>query len=345
MRLTRLTRLTRLPTAVLPVALAVGLATAALTPASADPPDDTVPTLTIASASPKFYPVVDGYRDTALVAYTASDAVDITLDVQVVLRDGVGTPVAETTATGVESGAGIGWEWDGSDFAGGALPGGDYLLELTAVDAAGNTSAPDSRPITLDEGRLVDRTARGWIKAKPSMIGKDVRRCSTLKSGVRGWNGSLGYHANTRCGTTGVPSVVSSVHGVYVPEAFKDRQRGWFYGSMQVKTWGGNSAKRRGSKAILQYWNGDAWAKDKVMGSSLGAHAGRTTSAKPFIVMDAGKPAIIWGLGTANRNWYDVKKFSLTLRYQAMVYPTAARQAPFTMQVPTGVSVTAPQLR
>ncbi|MFD1948135.1 hypothetical protein [Nocardioides aestuarii] len=340
--------MTRLPSLALPAALALGLAASTLSPASAEPPpDDTVPAITIDSAPSKLYPAVDGYRDTALVVYTASDAVDTMLDVHVVIRDGVGTSVAERTSTDVESGATIGWEWDGGDFVGGTLPGGDYVLEMTAVDEAGNTSATDSRSISLDEGRLVDRTARGWIKAKPSMIGKDVRRCSTLKGRVRGWAGSLGYYANTRCGRTGVPSVVSTVHGVYVPEAFKDRQRGWFYGSMQIRTWGGNAEKRRGSKAILQYWKDGSWAKAKTMGSSLGTHAGRKTSAKPFIVVDNGRPVIIWGLGTANRNWYDVKKFSLTLRYQKMVYPdVVVREAPspFTMQVPTGLTVPAPQL-
>lgn len=338
-------RVSRLPILALPAALALGLTASTLTPASADPPDDTVPTASITHVSrPTFFPAVDGYRDTTVITFTASDAVDAEVDVHLVVRDDSGVQVAELPYTDLRSGQSVGLLWNGSDFAGGTLSGGTYAVEVTAVDAAGNTSATDSREVTIDEGRLVDRTARGWIKAKPSMIGKDVRRCSTLKGRVRGWAGSLGYYANTRCGTTGVPSVVSTVHGVYVPEAFKDG-RGWHYGSMQVKAWGGNAAKRRGSTAILQYWKRDSWAEPRTMGSSLGTHAGRKTSAKPFIVMDDGRPALIWGLGTGNRNWYDVKKFSLTLHYQEMVYPDVApRPTPFTMQASTGLTVPAPQL-
>lgn len=339
-------RMTRLPILALSAALTLGLTASTLTPASADPPDETVPTVSIDGVQwQKFFPADDGYRDATIISYSVTDAFDPTVDVHLVIRDSAGTQVAETTDVDLPAGSGVELKWDGSDFLGSALPGDAYDVEVTATDAAGNTSATASRTITLDEGRLVDRTARGWIKAKPSMIGKDVRRCSTLKGRVRGWAGSLGYYANTRCGTTGVPSVVSTVHGVYVPQAFKDQQRGWFYGSMQVKTWGGNAAKRPGSKAILQYWKRDSWAKAKTMGSSLGTHAGRKTSAKPFIVVEDGRPVLIWGLGTANRNWYDVKKFSLTLRYQEMVYPdVVARTAPFTMETPTDVVVTAPQL-
>lgn len=335
-------RTTRLLTTLL---LGLGLAVTPAAGTLAAPPDDTVPTLTVTGVTwPTFYPAPDRYKDTVEVSYTYSDEVDTLLDIHLEITDAADQLVLERVdQLGSPGSAGFGW--DGRDGSGTALPAGDYTLTFWATDAAGNTSPTDARTVTLDRGKLVTRTYRRDIRAKRSVVERDVRRCSTMPSPVRGWEGSLGYYSNTRCNAEGTPSVAATVNGIYVPRAFKDKDYGSFYRSVVVKTWGGNARNRAGSKAVLQYWNRrrSTWYADRIMGSRLTSHAGRTTAAAPMIHANDGKPYIIWSLLTANGHWYDVKKFSVVMKYQVMKQPASREQAPV-LTAPTGVAVTAPQL-
>jgi hypothetical protein len=340
-------RLTRLPILALPVVLAAGLATATLTPAAADPPpDETVPTVEVlATQWQKVFPAGDGYRDSTRISFTATDAFDTAVDVTVTVSDGAANVLGSQVLTAVPTGSESLFRWDGSDLAAGSLIGGDYTLTFTATDAGGNTSAPDAVTLTVDEGRLVTRTFKGSTAATRSVVERDVRRCGDLRSPVHGWARSLGYYANARCNRSGVASVAATVNGMYVPRAFKDADRGSFYKSITVKTWGGNARQRPGAESVLQYWNyaDQTWFAARTMGSRVGNHAGATKAAKPVVVPGERKPYVIWSLLTANGHWYDVKKFSVVLKYQVMERP-AVETAPVPAGAPTGVSVTAPQL-
>jgi hypothetical protein len=340
-------RATRLLTTTL---LALGLATTSGAGATAVPPDDTVPVIAINAVQwQKVFPADDGYRDSTRISYVVTDAVDTTVDVSVVVTDSTDTVVGETVRTAVPTSAEALLRWDGSDFLGTSLPAGGYTLTFTATDAAGNTSVSEARTLTVDEGELVDRTFKGSIAAKRSIVEKEVRRCGDLRSPVRGWAKSLGYYANARCNRSGLASVAATVNGMYVPKAFKDADRGSFYKNITVKTWGGNARQRPGAESILQYWNyaDQKWFADRTMGSRVGNHAGATKGAKPMVVPGERKPYVIWSLLTANGHWYDVKKFSVVLKYQVMKRPVVARTTVPTgapTGAPTGVSVTAPQL-
>ena len=86
-----------------------------------------------------------------------------------------------------------------------------------------------------------------------------------------------------------------------------------------------SARNRAGSKAVLQYWNrqDETWFAARTMGSRLTSHAGRKKPAAPMVYANDGRPYIIWSLLTANGHWYDVKKFSVVMKYQVMKQPAA----------------------
>lgn len=339
-------RLTRLPIAALPVALAVGLATSTLAPAGAAPPDDTVPTIEITDVSfAKFFPADDGYRDTTRIRFAVADAFDTAVDVHVEITDASSGLVDDDDVLGMATGTAGVVSWDGTDGEFAPVGAGTYTVTLTASDAEGNTSQPAATTVTLDEGRLVTKTYKNSITAKRSIVEKDVRRCGDLRGPVRGWRQSLGYYANARCNRSGVASVAATVNGMYVPKAYEDADRGSFYKNITVKTYGGNARQRPGAEGYLQYWNyaDQKWFAGTTMGSRVGNHAGATKAAKPMVVPNDDKPYVIWSMLTANGHWYDVKKFSVVMKYQVMKRP--AVEAPAVPSgVPGDVAVTAPQL-
>jgi len=337
-------RSTRLLTTTL---LALGLAATSGAGATAAPPDDTVPVITVSDVQwQKVFPADDGYRDSTRISYIVSDAVDPAVDVTVVVTDGTDAVVGEHVESGVPTGSEALLRWDGSDFLGTSLAAGAYTLTFTATDAAGNTSESAPRTLTVDEGRLVTRTFSVRGTAKQALVERDVRRCGRLKSPVRGWRGSFGHYANARCNATGVPSVAATVNGSYVPKAFRDKDRGFFYKDITVKTYGGNARQRPGAQGVLQYWNyaKQTWFAARTMGSRVTNHAGRTTSAKPMVVTgDGDRPYVIWSMLTANGHWYDVKRYTVVLKYQVMERPAAREQVPV-LAAPADVAVTSPQL-
>lgn len=335
-------RSTRLLTTTL---LALGLAATTGAGAVAALPDDTVPSLTVHDVSwQQVFPARDGYRDATRIGFTVSDAVDAAVDVRVVVTDDADQPVGETLLAGVPTGVATELDWRGTDFRGGRLGAGNYTLTFSATDAAGNTSGPAARTITVDEGRLVTRTYKVSGTAQQSLVERDVRRCGTLKNKVRGWRGSFGYYANGRCSASGAPSVAATVNGAYVPEAFRDGDRA-YYKNIVVKTFGGNARQRPGAKGTLQYWNyaDQEWFAAKTMSSRVTTHAGQSKAANPMVVTGEDRPYVIWSMLTANGHWYDVKKFSVVLKYQVMKRPASREQAPV-LGAPSDVSVTAPQL-
>lgn len=340
-------RVSRLPILALPAALALGLTASILSPASAaPPPDDTVPTVEITDVSfTKFFPVKDGYRDDTRVRFAVADAFDTAVDVHVEITDASSGLVDDDSVLGMATGTSGVVSWDGLNGYGEKVGAGTYTVTLVAYDAEGNFSEPAATTVTLDEGRLVTKTYTNTIAAKRSVVEKDVRRCGDLRSPVRGWRQSLGYYANARCNRSGLASVASTINGMYVPRAFQDADRGSFYKKLTVKTYGGNARQRPGAESILQYWNyaDQQWFAAKTMGSRVGNHAGATKAAKPIVVPNGTKPYVIWGLLTANGHWYDVKKFSVVLKYQVMKRPAVETPA-VPAGVPTDVAVTAPQL-
>lgn len=198
--------------------------------------------------------------------------------------------------------------WNGRDESGHVVPAGTYTV--ASVDPLGNKSAL-SRTVTVSHANGVLKTFKKTVTVGGSKVDSLVGRCSTLKNPAsRGWSGSRGYYANSRCKSTrGNDSVVITVHAAQLPSAVK-------YGTFRVDTYGGASRGYRGSQATVMYSRAsdDTPVAIRTLGSTLGTHTGATVSESPLLYPGR---TVLWSVGTANFNHYDIKNFTVVARYYA----------------------------
>lgn len=243
-------------------------------------------------------------------ATDATSSVDITAigpdpapgDVFVV-HDASGTPV-RTLESWIEPETAWHTTFDGRGADGQPLPAGTYDLRLK--DAAGHVSTVDI-PVRVE--RLVTKTFTYSTSARTTTSARVVGVCSTLASPAsRGWSGSLGYYANTRCGTT-TPSAstVTTSHLQAVPAAVS-------YLDVQVTAYGGASLGHGSSTAVLAY-DGPAALAPRGLGAPLGFYAAPRVPAKDALRTIGGRPFVAWKVGTNAGRRYDVKAFTVSVRY------------------------------
>jgi hypothetical protein len=287
-------------------------------PALADPPDRTPPTLQITGVrNATFFPAGDGYKDVVQLTYEVSDdSADPTLSRRVQITDSQGQVVLDRTADVTTPGS-HSLQWDGRNSAGRIQPKGDYNLTIRVTDSSGNASRSRSRTVTLSPKRIVTRTFRRTVGAAGSLVDRRVGGCSTVrKPSLHGWAGSLGYYSNTRCRGRGFRSVASTINGVSVPRAFQGR-----YGALRVSAYGGAARTRPGSRGGLEYWNQKRrdWVGWSIMSARVGNHGGKSVGARPIVNPNPdGRPFVIWAALTAASYRYDVKTFTVVLKYQLL---------------------------
>jgi flagellar hook assembly protein FlgD len=109
--------------------------------------DTTAPSFAASGANPaSFSPNGDGDGD----AWTAAFATNENVSVSGTVRAIDGTVVRTLTATSAAGSAKV--TWDGRSESGGGVPDGQYSVDLTARDAAGNAAAPVTSAVTLYRG-------------------------------------------------------------------------------------------------------------------------------------------------------------------------------------------------
>lgn len=268
--------------------------------------DRTGPSLKWAIASPRtIYPRINNAvrRGSSTVTFTG------TLDGQELLeiRNSDGAVVARPKLHRVDARkATVVWKGAGAD--GKLLPKGTYVFVLT--DQLGNATNVVAR-VTLSRQRLVTKTFKHPVTAQDGLVGKYVGKCSQLvRPATRGWISSLGFYANTRCGTTTWnASAVSTLHRRKLPTADT-------YLSVRIDTYGGARPGVPGSEAVIRYLTTkQTWVDDRILGSKAALHTGATRSAKGMIDSDR---YLYWGVATAYGNQYDVAKFTIVVRYTTL---------------------------
>lgn len=262
-------------------------------------------TVVLRRTSPKlFFPIDDDYQDVVFFENPTEAADYYTL----IVTDGSGHEVYRKLT----------WyrppelSWAGLTNGGRVVPEGTYDVRYELADQSGNTSVSNTVPVRVSHKRLV---WNWWVKkAVParSLVDRQVGRCSTLRvPSARGWTGSLGLYSNTKCRSTSRPSVVSTVHRVRMPRAMD-------YGSLRVAVDGGAATAAPSSVAHLSYLTAQGdWNQPTQLGPSLEHHPGATESAAYFIRPDR---TFTWGVSAARGARYDVKMFTVKVRFMVLGY-------------------------
>lgn len=206
--------------------------------------------------------------------------------------------------------AGISVTWNGKKQDGTVADKGSY--EFVSTDSLGNLSAA-STPVQVTSKHVVSGSFVREVKAAPTVVDKYVGRCSQLRRpALRGWVGSLGFYANTRCPNTAVrASLVSTVHGITVPAAYT-------YTYVRVSAYGGAARSLPRSRAVLRYLTDTGkWRYEYLMRPALGwQHPAVPASANAYV--DSNN-RLYWGVYTLSGHRYEVARFKVKLNYRRIV--------------------------
>ncbi|KAA1419120.1 hypothetical protein F0U44_11730 [Nocardioides humilatus] len=197
--------------------------------------------------------------------------------------------------------------WNGRDGDGELLPEGTYTVTMDTVDQADNEKVVTGQ-IDLSYERLVQTTWKRTVSARGTMLDKYVGRCASLKTPARaGWRGSLGFRAEARCSRS--QRGVATSHGIYIP-----------VGPFQMPLWvridayGGGG---RGSQlSIYQYNRRSEWIARAKLDGKVRQHRGNQVSAVRAVLGDVwDDPHVIWSVGLDDGAAYDVRDFTVNVRY------------------------------
>ncbi len=283
-------------TLVLAMVAAVVATLVGVVPAQAAPPDVTA----ITSSNATIYPNIRTAKRPGTTTITVVSNTDDVSSLEI--RDAADTPVRTFDLSASDTVA-----WGGRDAAGNLVPAGTYTL----VAFNGTEAATVTGTVTVSLQRLVRKTYT--VRVLPtSQYWKYVGKCSTLrKPSRRGWAGSYGYYANTRCATqTWDASAVITVHLVRVPRAER-------YVDARVDTYGGAAKAKPRSRGGIEYWNepGQKWTAFRYTASNVGWHNGATAGATGLV---DGERYLAWRYMAAYKSQYDVAKFRITVHYDVL---------------------------
>lgn len=198
--------------------------------------------------------------------------------------------------------------WLGLDGDDRRMPYGNYRV---IVSDGYNETATDLY-LTLSSLHPERRTWRRTVTPKASLISRYVGRCSTLRlPSARGWAGSAGYYANTRCGAqTARASAVQGIHAAILPAAYR-------YQQLTIYVRGAAARSRPRSTAVAAYINN----RDMVTGAILlrpsnGQYKLLPRGATALMAPDR---SVAWIVSAMSGNRYDVARFILELDYEVLV--------------------------
>lgn len=282
---------------VLAVIAALAATLVGVAPAQSAPPDVTA----ITSSNATIYPNISGLAKRP--ATTTITVVSNTDDVSSLEIRGAGDATVKTFDLTASDSV----QWNGRDTGGNLVPAGAYTL----VAYNGEEAATVTGTVTVSLQRLVRKSY--VVRTLPTrQVWKYVGKCSTLrKPSKRGWTGSYGYYANTRCRTqTWNASAVITVHAVRVPAAER-------YIDARIDTYGGAAKAKPRSRGVIEYWTNPAetWTATRFHGSAVGWHNGITARATPLVDSER---YIAWRFAAAFKAQYDVAKFRVVVRYDVL---------------------------
>ena len=284
-------------TPVLAVLLSLAITFIGMSPTQATPPDVTA--ITVSKAT--IYPAINTANrpgTTTITAETSDPSAVEFLDV----FNGGDVRVKRFVVSGSPT-----VEWGGLDDSALPVPAGTYTIRALN---SGEEMSPTVGTVVVSRQHLIRKTLIRTIAAARYVF-KYVGKCSTLrKPSKRGWAGSLGYYANTKCKTqTWNASRVITLHQTRLPAAER-------YVDVRVDTYGGAAKAKPRSRALVEYFQNDATlTAAKFIASKVGWHNGLTRGGAAFV---DGSGWLAWRLSAAFKSQYDVKQFRVVAHYDVL---------------------------
>jgi len=285
-------------TSVLAALLGLAITFIAVAPSQAVAPDVTAITVSKSTIYPSINTGKWPGTTTITIESTDPSAVEY-----ISLRNAADDVVKQITVSGSTTAT-----WNGRDTGGALVPAGDYTIIAlnSALEAAGTTGT-----VTVSRQHLIRKTFSKTLAATNTVF-RYAGKCSTLrKPSKRGWAGSLGYYANTKCPTqTWKASAVITVSSVALPVAAR-------YVDLHIDTYGGAAKAKPRSRGAIEYWSASQqnWTAGKFVASSVGWHNGLTRSPTPLVYSGRW---IDFRFSTAFKAQYDVAKFRVVAHYDVL---------------------------
>ena len=259
------------------------------------------------------YPQRDGFRDSVYFTPRVDGG-----------ANGYGLVILDARGDQVKDLGGSAWKtWLGRNEEGERVSPGRYVVRLVARDASNNTTVVD-RPLLVSNKVLVSRTFERTYSPAATMVQRYVGSCSRLaQPSSHGWKGSLGLYSQTTCARP-ADSIVATLHGVHVPRSATR------YGKYRLSLFGGSAVGRSGAYARFGYLRqpqGRHFEVNRQISGSVTEHRGPERRGERFVFDQRNKPYVIWRVALAEGSWYDVKSFTISLDYTALVKPGRRRGA------------------
>lgn len=254
------------------------------------------------------YPVRDGYRDvTRLLSSLSERATNVAVRIRA-----VGGRTVRVLPLGTVGPGRVSARWNGRSSRGRVVAAGRYSVTFRGSDLRGNVRSSATASVWVSDKQLVTRhvgrrvTALGSLVKVLSGTCSGVYRLSRQTPGPRLAKG-IGLYSNSRCRAGNAASLASAFHGLRLPAAIR-------YGRVRVDVFGGQAA-RQGGAAVLAYVapNGDLRA-GRVLRTSLGWHAGRTTALRPLVA----QRHLVWIVGTTSGRWYNFGGYRISYTYTVL---------------------------
>jgi len=285
----------------------VGTVSSDLTPVGFRVDSVATPITGISAGRRELYPYRDYYQDSVAITVTRPwGDVEMRLEIRNAAGAVVKTFVVPTTYSDGH------FVWRGRDTAGRLVPAGVYTFKATLTDRAGNVSTRTQGSVTVVRKKLLYGLFKRTYSAKGSLLKKVVvGACSTLASpSKRGWAGSLGYYSNNKCSRTVNASVIETRHVARVPEALS-------YGELRISMYGGAARGAGQSVSYLAYLNNSGrFTTTALMAPEVGIHVGPYASGEKVVFPGRW---VAWDVLNLRGSRYDVKSFTVRLRYKALV--------------------------
>lgn len=262
------------------------------------------------------FPFKDGFRDRVTVTASSDQTASYIFSVH---AESGGFTREFGREPAVPAGGVVTATWNGKDAARVPVAPGRYILSVSAVDEVGNRSLTEI-PVDMDAAKIATVSWSAKTRPGPSQVGAFVGRCSDLLSpSAHGWPDSLGLASGASCSSTrDRADQVVVRHAMAVPESI-DGEYSW----LRVDALSGKAPGAKGSTARLSYI--DAIGHRELAATLQGRVSwtlGRGASApRDCVHVGADGPFVSWQIGVRDGSRFDVRRYGVTVRYQALVEP------------------------